>query len=162
MILIKGLIPYLSALALGLTSLSSLAQAPAQVSPDHVLTVHKSPQCGCCGQWLEHMEENGFKARAIDHQDMAAIKAQLGIPSGLQSCHSAKLNNYVFEGHIPAELVKRFLANPPEDAYGLAVPGMPIGSPGMEMGSRHQDYDVIVLKRSGEHEVYSRVSRPAH
>ena len=140
-------------------SLSILGGPVHAQSTKAELTVYKSPQCGCCTKWADHMDENGFDSTALNRHDMATLKASLGVPSGLQSCHTGQVKDYVFEGHIPADVVKRFLENPPEDAYGLAVPGMPIGSPGMEMGTRHQDYDVILLKRSGKHEVYTRVSQ---
>ena len=147
----------LTAIAAATFSISS-PQLYAQALSD-TLTVYKSPQCGCCTKWADHMDENGFHSAAVNRHDMASLKASLDIPAALQSCHTGQLNNFVFEGHIPADVVKRFLENPPKDAYGLAVPGMPIGSPGMEMRNRHQDYDVILLKRSGKHEVFTRVSQ---
>lgn len=130
------------------------AQSPAQ-SP---FTVFKSPQCGCCGKWVEHLQGEGFAAQSQNRDDMQAVKRELGIPNELQSCHTGVKGNYVFEGHIPADVIRRFLDNPPTGAYGLAVPGMPIGSPGMEMGSRLDRYDVIMLMQDGHHRVFSTIN----
>ena len=121
-------------------------------------TVFKSPQCGCCGKWVEHLQREGFAAESQNRDDMQTVKQELRIPAELQSCHTGVKGDYVFEGHIPAEVIKRFINNPPEGAYGLAVPGMPIGSPGMEMGSRRDRYQVIVLMHDGQHRVYTTIN----
>ncbi len=147
-----------TALALGL-SLGQQSSFAESATPQ--MEIFKSPQCGCCGKWVEHLNRNGFDGRSVNTADMASIKQQLGIPAELQSCHTGRSGNYVFEGHIPAKVIQQFLATPPADAYGLAVPGMPIGSPGMEMGDRHQDYDVMLLSRDGNHRVYSHISQTA-
>ena len=100
------------------------------------LDVFKSPTCGCCQKWIDHIELSGFKATAHDTDRLNQIKTDSGILPQYQSCHTAiSENGFVFEGHIPAAIVKQFLDNPPKDAIGLAVPGMPMGSPGMEMGA---------------------------
>jgi len=122
------------------------------------LDVYKSPTCGCCEGWVEHVEAAGFETLLHHPSDLGAIKQQYGIDSSYQSCHTAVSNNgYVFEGHIPADIMQRFLANPPADAIGLAVPGMPMGSPGMEMGDRYDDYVVMLMRKDGSAEVYQQI-----
>ena len=117
--------------------------------------VFRTPTCGCCGLWIDHAEAHNVTV--IDHQqeDLTPIKQQYGITPELASCHTTVANGYVFEGHIPAAEVKRFLANPPEDAIGLTVPGMPIGSPGMEMANKSQPYEVLALYRDGSTSVFA-------
>lgn len=124
-----------------------------------VLAVYKSPTCGCCGEWVTHIENEGFATTEHDTADMAAIKQQHGIGAGYQSCHTAVSNTgYVFEGHVPAKYIHQFLADTPEGAIGLAVPGMPVGSPGMEMEDRFESYDVMLLKKDGSSEIYATVT----
>lgn len=108
------------------------------------VTVYKSPTCGCCSAWVDHLRENGFPVETVDVDDLQAVKAEYGIPPGLQSCHTAVVDGYVVEGHVPAADVKRLLAERPE-AAGLAVPGMPVGSPGMEQGDTAEPYDVLLV-----------------
>jgi len=124
------------------------------------MVVYKDPNCGCCGKWVEHMEQVGFDLQINQGGDLNAIKKQFGIQPQYQSCHTLLDRNtgYVFEGHIPASVIERFLKEKPQNAIGLSVPGMPIGSPGMEMGDRFDDYDVLLLKTSGETEIYERIS----
>ena len=105
--------------------------------------VFRDPSCGCCHEWVEHLRANGFTATMRDTPRMAAIKARLGVPRALASCHTAEIGGYVIEGHVPADAIKRLLAEKPA-ARGLAVPGMPIGSPGME-GGTPETYDVILF-----------------
>ncbi len=112
------------------------------------LVVYKSPTCGCCTSWIKHMKDNGFRIKAINKSDgdLADIKLEHGITGPLQSCHTAvSASGMVFEGHVPAGAVKAFLSNPPKGATGLTVPGMPAGSPGMEMGSRFNPYQVVQI-----------------
>lgn len=127
-----------------------------------VLDVYKSPSCGCCEVWIRHLEQQGFLTRTHHPADLDALKAKQGIPPEQQSCHTAvSAGGYVFEGHVPARFIRQFLANPPAHARGLAVPGMPIGSPGMESGDAFQPYQVMLLKDDGGPEVYATVSTPA-
>ncbi|MFC3227400.1 DUF411 domain-containing protein [Marinibaculum pumilum] len=119
-----------------------------------VLEVYKTPWCGCCGAWVEHMRMAGFASRVTEQEDLQPLKARLGVPPALQSCHTALADGYVVEGHVPAADVARLLRLRP-DAFGLAVPGMPIGSPGMETGAPAQRYDVILFSARGE-EVFAR------
>ena len=126
--------------------------APAQAAE---MTVYKSAYCGCCGSWVDHMERAGHKVKVINTEDMETVKKIMGVPEPLHSCHTAMVDGYLLEGHVPAKDVDRLLAERPK-ARGLAVPGMPIGSPGMEMpGETPDKYDVILFdgKRGS---VYSR------
>lgn len=122
------------------------------------LDVYKSPTCGCCVKWIDHIAANGFDAKKHHPADLNAVKQQFSIAPQYQSCHTGvSKEGYVFEGHVPADIMQRFLAEKPKDALGLAVPGMPVGSPGMEMGDRRDDYDVLLLKKDGGSEVYARI-----
>ena len=122
------------------------------------LDVYKSRTCGCCKKWISHIEDFGFESEVHHPANLNKIKADKGIEPRYQSCHTAvSSDGYVFEGHIPADIIQRFLANPPPNAIGLAVPGMPAGSPGMEMGSRHDEYDVFLLSKDGGDVVYEHI-----
>ena len=124
-----------------------LAQQPAASA---VMIVHKDPNCGCCSGWVEHVHAAGFQTKVIEVNDLAPLKTGLGIPGRLASCHTAEIGGYVLEGHVPASAIKRLLAEHPT-ATGLAVPGMPVGSPGMEVsGSPDERYDVILFGPSGQ------------
>ncbi len=116
--------------------------------------VYKSPTCGCCEMWVEHMRAAGFRVEVTNTEDMGAIKAEAGVPVGKGSCHTAKVGNYYLEGHVPASDVKRLLAEKP-DARGLIVPGMVLGSPGMEQGGEKQAYSVLLLAKDGSTTVFS-------
>ena len=133
---------------------ATLATAAAETP---TIKVYKSPTCGCCALWVDYMREAGFKLDVEDTDNMVGIKVDGGVPLQLQSCHTAFVGDYVFEGHVPAEVIARFLAEAP-NARGLAVPGMPIGSPGMEFGDRVDPYDVIQFGGQGGTSVYE--SRP--
>lgn len=121
-----------------------------------LMTVYKSPSCGCCARWTEHVRAAGYEIREVFMDDLSAIKKQHGVTAHLESCHTAKVGRHVFEGHVPADLIDRFLRQPPEGARGLAVPGMPLGSPGMEVGGRKDAYDVVLFMNSGARRVYAR------
>jgi len=123
------------------------------------MTVYKTPTCGCCKLWVDHARAalTGYEIKTLDMDDLTEVKTRLGVPSSLQSCHTAISGPYVFEGHVPADLIKQFLARRPK-ALGLAVPGMPMGSPGMDMGGRKQPYDVVVFDKAGKTRVYARRS----
>lgn len=129
---------------------------PSQINADStlpVVTVYKSPTCGCCSKWVSHLESNGFVVNTINKNDLRSIKHELGIEPQFQSCHTAKIGNYVVEGHVPAEDIKKMLAEKP-DIDGLAVPGMPMGSPGME-GPRKDNYKVLGIKKGASASVYN-------
>ena len=113
------------------------------------MLVVKDPSCGCCDAWASHMRAAGFPVEVIETADMNAVKARLGVPRALASCHTAEVGGYVIEGHVPAGEVKRLLAQKPQ-ARGLAVPGMPVGSPGMEVeGAAPDTYEVVLFDASG-------------
>ena len=118
------------------------------------VVVYKLASCGCCQSWAEHMQAAGFPVETRDTQDLDAIKAEVGVPFGQGSCHTAKVGDYFVEGHVPADDVKRLLAERP-DALGLAVPGMPIGSPGMEQGDAREPYDVLLVAKDGSTAVFA-------
>lgn len=114
------------------------------------IVVTKDPSCGCCGNWVEHVRASGFRAEVIDSAQMGRVKARLGVPQALASCHTAEVGGYVIEGHVPASAIRRILRERPE-AVGLAVPGMPVGSPGMEVeGSPAEAYEVILFGSAGQ------------
>ncbi len=117
---------------------AALTPAPAKI------TVHKTPWCGCCTGWSAHLRDAGFDVTELKHDDLAPIKARLGVPVALESCHTAEVGGYAIEGHVPAADIIKLLADRPK-ALGLAVPGMPMGSPGMEMGSDRDAYDVVLF-----------------
>lgn len=129
------------------------ASLPAQLALAGQL--YKDPACACCGKWAAHMQANQLPLVSEDRQDMAALKQSLGVPVALRSCHTARIGQYVIEGHVPASLVKKMLKEKP-DIAGLAVAGMPQGSPGMETGVR-QAYQVIAFRRDGRQFVYASV-----
>lgn len=116
--------------------------------------VYKSPTCGCCSDWIDHLEDNGFDVTATDTNDMGKIKADAGLIAGLGSCHTAFVGDYVIEGHVPADDIRRLLAEAPK-ATGLSVPGMPAGSPGMEMGDRKDHFKVILFNDKGQTRVFA-------
>jgi hypothetical protein len=122
-------------------------------SAEDTITVYKSPTCGCCTKWISHLEENGFKVNAIDTKDMYKVKKEAGLHPGLGSCHTGIVNGYTIEGHVPASDIKRLLTERPA-VRGLAVPGMPMGSPGME-GPGKDRYSVLTFDDSGKTTVFS-------
>jgi hypothetical protein len=142
----------LAGLATSALSRSALA-APRKTR----ITVYKSLTCGCCANWVDYMKRDGFDVDGhdVDEQTLNDIKATAGIPTALRSCHVALAGGYAFEGHVPADLVKRALTEKPK-TLGLAVPGMPAGSPGMEMGGRADPYNVMAFDRSGKVWVFAR------
>lgn len=138
--------------------LVALAAVPAAVRAQTrpLVEVWKSPSCGCCKDWVAHMEANGFAVKVHDSGN-TAMRGRLGIPMALGSCHTALVAGYALEGHVPAADVKRLLAQRPQ-AVGLAVPGMPVGSPGMdgpEYGTRRDRYEVLLVRKDGSHSVFA-------
>jgi hypothetical protein len=123
--------------------------------------VYKTATCGCCSLWVEHLEANGFTVRTTNLETLADIKAKHRIPPRAQSCHTAVVNGYVVEGHVPAADVQRLLKEQPA-IVGLAVPGMPIGSPGMEVpGQKPQPFDVLAFDKTGQTRVFTSHNKPA-
>lgn len=129
--------------------------ALASAAPADTIVVFKTPTCGCCNDWVDHIEENGFAAITHDLDDLTATKRGLGVPAGRFSCHTATVRGYTIEGHVPADLIHKLIAERPHGVKGLAVPGMPIGSPGME-GIIKQAYDVLSFDDQGNVAVYAR------
>jgi hypothetical protein len=119
------------------------------------LTVYKSPSCGCCAKWIEHVEAHGFTVKTIQTDDMMAIKKRLGLPDNAVSCHSTTVANYVVEGHVPAADIKRLLAQKPK-ARGIAVAGMPMGSPGMDIGGQQEPFATMLIGTNGKMTVFAR------
>jgi hypothetical protein len=139
--------------ALALTAaLPGTSRALAKPAP---ITVYKDPSCGCCTKWVEHLRASGLNPDVHDRSDMDALKDSLGVPVALRSCHTAVAGRYVIEGHVPAADVRALLAARPSKVVGLAVPGMPSGSPGMEMGGRADRYDVMAFDAKGTTHVFS-------
>ena len=132
-----------------LTALLAVLSISAGANELPEVEVYKSPYCGCCTEWAKHMAANGFRVRSIDIEDVAATRARLGMPERYGSCHTAKIGNYLIEGHVPADDIKRLLRERPR-ARGLALPGMPMGSPGMEVpDGTVQPYTVELVRLDG-------------
>lgn len=121
--------------------------APTFASPLPEVVINKDPNCGCCQKWADHLVHAGFPVKIVTMSNLSAVKRRLGVPDDLASCHTAEMAGYVLEGHVPVTAVLRLLAEKP-DAIGLAVPGMPIGSPGME-GGAPEDYEVVLFNAEG-------------
>lgn len=119
-----------------------------------VVTVYKDPGCECCGKWVKHLSANGFVTMVQNTSNMDEVKHTMHVPTALQSCHTAVVGPYVVEGHVPADLIKKMLAQKPA-IVGLAAPGMPSGAPGMETGAKPDKYDIIAWERSGKTHVYA-------
>jgi hypothetical protein len=131
---------------------ASACTRTAEAAP--VITVYKTPTCGCCKSWVEHLRKNGFEVKTIDQVDLTPIKRQQGVPEPLSSCHTAVVEGYTIEGHVPADVIRKLLKERPP-VVGLAVPGMPMGSPGMEQGGQSDPYEVYTFDRSGPKGIYA-------
>lgn len=127
--------------------------------------IYKNKGCSCCDKWAAHLEQNQFETTIEESPNLAAVKAQHGVPATMSSCHTAVIQandnssqeKYIFEGHVPAKFISQFLENPPEDTLGLAVPAMPVGSPGMEYQGKFMPYKVFLLHKGGQVSVYRSV-----
>src|SRR3954466_9885537 len=137
-------------MALALTTAAVRAPSNATAAKP-TITVHKDPSCGCCKSWIEHLIKHGYRVDAKDSPNMSEIKHTLGVPDAVTSCHTAMVNGYLIEGHVPSADIDRLLAKKPHVA-GLAVPGMPMGSPGME-AARAQHYQVLSFDKTGKTQV---------
>lgn len=121
-------------------------------------TVYKDVNCGCCKYWISHAEDNGLGTTAHDVADVALFKDRYGVPTEMRSCHTAvTTDGYVFEGHVPAKYMAQFLANLPAQALGLSVPGMPVGSPGMEYQNKFEPYQIMQLNKDGTTQIYADI-----
>lgn len=140
-------------LATHLAASVAAEQLPVR-QPGKRITVYKSPTCGCCASWAGYLQDNGFQVTVHDQLDLSAIKAEHGITRGLQSCHTAVVDGYAIEGHVPANDIWRLLSEKPA-ALGLSAPGMPLMSPGMN-SIEPRDYDVLLFDKGAQVSVYSR------
>lgn len=143
--------------AAALATLSALPALAAPPAPQ--VQVFKSPSCGCCGAWVEHMRAAGFAVHVTEVEDTSAARKRLGMPQRYGSCHTATVAGYVLEGHVPADEVKRLLASKPK-AIGLAVPGMPPASPGMDVPGRKDPYEVLLIGTDGRPLVFATYPKP--
>ncbi len=123
------------------------ANSTGGIAEQAPITVHKDPNCGCCAGWVGHLQKNGFVTNVVETSQIDAVKKRLGVPDNLASCHTAEIAGYVIEGHVPAQAIRRLLMEKPT-AKGLAVPGMPMGSPGME-GGTPETYEVVLFGPAG-------------
>ncbi|PSL21807.1 DUF411 domain-containing protein [Shimia abyssi] len=140
----------------GVTSLTLVSAGSVAASTRPMVQVMKDPGCGCCGAWIEIMRQSGFEVKPFDAdwETLARFKAENGVNQDMVSCHTAIVDDYVIEGHVPPKDVWRLLTERP-DAIGLAVPGMPIGSPGMGPESAREAYDVMLMRRDGAADVFT-------
>ncbi|WP_295802403.1 DUF411 domain-containing protein [uncultured Microbulbifer sp.] len=139
----------------------SHADQTEPAAPASSIVVHKSPFCLCCKDWIKHLEQNAFAVTSENTLDTAKIKRAMDVPASLQGCHTGVMDGkYVFEGHVPARLIRKFLANPPKNAIGLAVPGMPQGSPGMYRGRDFEPFNVFLILPGGDYKLYEAVTEP--
>lgn len=148
----------LSALTAGAVLISGLTMAKIATGNEPItIQVAKTPSCGCCSAWIEHLQENGFEVAAFDmtHAALDGVKRDLDIDPSLVSCHTATVNGYFIEGHVPAEDIARLLETQPENARGLSVPGMPIGSPGMEMGDQRDPFTTLLVQDDHQTRVFN-------
>jgi hypothetical protein len=159
----KGVLSLVTAFFIIFSSSPFLADdVSKQSSIRQVLDVYKSPTCGCCKEWMKHLKTNGIDTNGYHPDDMSAFKTNKGIAREYQSCHTAvSKSGFVFEGHVPAKYIQQFLASPPDNAIGLAVPAMPVGSPGMEYQDRFMPYKVLQLNKDGTSLVYAHVKYPS-
>ena len=130
------------------------------VTKRELITVWKTPNCGCCKDWVKHLQVNGFDVVTNDVKETASKRQALGLPEKYGSCHTASVGGYVLEGHVPAREIQRLLRGKPV-AIGLAVPGMPVGSPGMEMGTATDAYDVVLVLKDGSARVFQSYAAKA-
>jgi hypothetical protein len=146
-------------LAIAGLPLAALSQAAPQ-SPRVLVEVWKDPDCGCCNDWVKHLQAHGFAVK-VNERGNDAMRARLGIPQKYASCHTALVGGYAVEGHVPAADIRRLLKDRPE-AVGLSVPGMPVGSPGMDQpiyGKRRDPYDVMLVLKNGDARVYASYNK---
>ena len=142
------------------TSANENSEAESNIKTAAIeLDVYKSPTCGCCGKWIDHMKDQGFLAKAHNTNNLAKLKDEKKVPKNFRSCHTAvSKEGYIFEGHIPANIVKKFLKDKPDNSIGLVVPGMPVGSPGMAYQNKFMPYQVLSIHKDGSVSEYAKVN----
>ena len=143
---------------IGLVLAAIPAAACARPAKAAELNIYKSPYCGCCGAWVDHVKASGIKAVVHEMEDVTPMAAKLGVPDDLRSCHTAAIDGYFVEGHVPSADIRKLLSERPK-ALGIAVPGMPIGSPGMEQGDRRDAYDTRLVMQDGSSRVFVKHNR---
>ncbi len=145
---------------IGIAAYTQFGNQSPQIADEDLpaVTVYKSPTCQCCGEWITHLKNNGFEVKTTDLSDMQQIKNRFNIPRELSSCHTAVVDGYVVEGHVPADEVKRMLVQQPQIA-GLTVPGMPVGSPGMERGNQLDPYNVLAFSKNGSANIFAKYNQ---
>jgi hypothetical protein len=141
-------------LSLAAATAASLSLPTGATAALPQVEVYKNPDCGCCGAWVDHLRAAGFPVKVHDTPDTGAVRKRHGIPDEFGSCHTGVVAGYALEGHVPAQDVKRLLARKPA-AAGLSVPGMPVGSPGMEVGSRKDRFQVLLIDKAGRSSVFA-------
>lgn len=143
-------------LAVGLVAALTDTRGLLGADAAKTMTVYKSPTCGCCNAWIKHVQAAGYRVKAVDVDDVTPYKEKFGVPLELASCHTGVVEGYAVEGHVPADLIDKLLREKPKGAKALIVPGMPVGSPGMEVGNRKDAYNVILVDNKGKRSVYAR------
>lgn len=143
-----------AAVAVSLGAASSEHRADPGSAAVSVVTVYKSASCGCCGKWVDYLRANGFEVKVVDMDDLSEVKSASGVPRSLQTCHTAIVEGYVVEGHVPVDALRKLLHDRPKVA-GIGVPGMPVGSPGMD-GTPAQHYDVVAWDKAGKTSVFAK------
>ena len=144
---------------LAISLLSEESPTP-NANAETMLLVHKTPTCGCCSKWIEHLNVSGLKTSTQNHENLENIKKTYGIKPEYRSCHTGvSEDGYIFEGHIPSQYITQFLSEDHPNAIGLSVPGMPLGSPGMEVGDRFMPYDVLILYKDGSSRVFAEIRK---
>lgn len=137
-----------------LVALITWPGTPTTVSADADIVVYKTATCSCCGKWVAHLRDAGLKVDTVNVSNTQAIHSRVGVPRQLNSCHTAVAGNYWIEGHVPADLIQQLIADSPAEIRGIAVPGMPLGSPGME-GPNPAKYDIVAYDSSGRTSIYA-------
>ena len=143
---------------IGLILAAIPAVACAKPAKAAKLTIYKSPYCGCCGAWVDHIKASGIRTAVHELEDVTPLATKLGVPDNLRSCHTAAIGGYFVEGHVPAAVIRKLLRERPK-ARGITVPGMPIGSPGMEQGDRRDAYDTRLVLHDGSSRVFVKHNR---
>ena len=134
---------------LGLLAAAFPVAAYAKPARSATLTVYKSPSCGCCSGWVDHIKASGIAVRVVEMEDVTPMAKKLGVPDAMRSCHTGEIGGYFIEGHVPAADIRKLLRERPA-ARGIALPGMPVGAPGMEQGARRDPYATMIVSRVGK------------
>ena len=153
---IKPIVGFLVAIAVVMSLTTATSAATASVPLE--ITVYRDPFCNCCEGWIDYLTNQGFQPTSVKTSTIDTLKQQYGVPNDLVSCHTAVINGYVVEGHVPADDIKRLLAEQPNDVAGISVPGMPIGTPGMESGDVLEPFTVFSFDKQGNTQVFKKYS----